>query len=498
MTWLNNKGIFNCSLFFIFITGWLIQSSIFINWDVSWLTHLADRLLNEGIHQDNFFEINTPMSIYIYIPAVLFSKLTHLSTLISIRCYIFSLVVLSSFLCSQLLNHSQDKKLLLLVLTGILLIFPISQFGQREHMFLILTLPYLFLLNTQIAPNHPLNKGGLLIGVLAGIGFAIKPHFIFVLLLLEIYISIKQKKLFRIESLTIYFILWIYVLSVIYLQPTYLSLVIPLASYFYHPEFPNAWVCFSQDSLLLFILSVLIVYCFLPKKYFSDNFSQLIFLYTVGCVIAYLIQKTGSYYRLLPAFSMGFFLLAWLFWTVTLRHVFCAFIIKDILFILLLGIILFFIPIQSVNKMIHNAIHARLTSPLNDLFSFINSQPKNKSYYFISTSPPSLIREYTHSDAKYLSEYSLPYWLLSGILASNKHDKIIYSTNHAFKQSVSQIMDNYHPDYIFVDNRIVIHGIYNSFNYIDYFSTNSCFKKTWSNYQYLGYTPPYDIYKIKS
>jgi hypothetical protein len=67
--------------------------------------------------------------------------------------------------------------------------------GQREHLLIILTLPYLVLLTSRFTDRPCVTSKAFAIGLLGVLGFALKPYFLIVPVALEIYLMIKHRSL---------------------------------------------------------------------------------------------------------------------------------------------------------------------------------------------------------------------------------------------------------------------------------------------------------------
>jgi hypothetical protein len=92
----NRKNwILCCSVLICFGVAWLTQSSLMFNSDASWLMLATKRWLTGGNYTHDFFEINPPMILYIYTPAVYLADLLHSSAAIALRIYIIILIAVS-------------------------------------------------------------------------------------------------------------------------------------------------------------------------------------------------------------------------------------------------------------------------------------------------------------------------------------------------------------------------------------------------------------------
>ena len=56
-----------------------IQLTIFLNFDVTYLTHAAKLLLEGGTYTHGFFETNPPLILFLYMPPLFLSEATSIS-----------------------------------------------------------------------------------------------------------------------------------------------------------------------------------------------------------------------------------------------------------------------------------------------------------------------------------------------------------------------------------------------------------------------------------
>src|SRR3990167_8654314 len=161
--------------------GILIQYIIFLSWDVSWLLLATHRFLEDGTYFDNFFENNPPMIIYLYVvPEWLANKLD-VNHIILFRIWIFLLAGLSlgfsECLMQQLFDQKPHEKIihaaLLTTLAFCYFLLPAYEFGQREHLMLLLVMPYLLTMAVRSSRSYISETRLLIVGLLAGFGFAI-------------------------------------------------------------------------------------------------------------------------------------------------------------------------------------------------------------------------------------------------------------------------------------------------------------------------------------
>lgn len=330
MQWLNTEKIYFLSVLTgIFLIAWHFQFNILISTDVNWTIHITQRLLEKRVYLDKFFEtnFNPPMIFYLSLPPILLMKFFEINLPLALHIYIFFLASLSLLICFQLLKKifSQNENklvwLFLCALAVIFLLLPVNEFGQRDHLLLILTMPYILLISSRLQ-DHVISRSlATLIGLLAGLGFSIKPHFFATFLLLELYYFFKlipRSRLawLRTESITILFILSIYTLSTIVIYQIYFegaSNIIPSMLHLYYLGMG------VSSSLLVFFSFV--PYCALAALFYFIQFKNdphktlntVLLIVLVGSLFSYFAQRTIWYYHVLPAFSIAFLLFVSLF-----------------------------------------------------------------------------------------------------------------------------------------------------------------------------------------
>ena len=108
---------------------------------------------------------------------------------------------------------------------------PGFSFGQREYVSVLLAMPYLASATMRLqrieGPDRLVYAG---VGLLAGIGFAIKPFFLAVPLLVELWLVTRLgwRSIFRLESVVLAATVVVYLLALVVFTPQYLTFTLPL------------------------------------------------------------------------------------------------------------------------------------------------------------------------------------------------------------------------------------------------------------------------------
>ena len=119
--------------------------------DVSWLIYTAKKMLNGNILYLQIIEVNPPLIILLTSIPVLIAKFTFLSSTYAFLFFVFSLIFISILLSAQVLKQIQSLSklnfnILIYTITLILIIVPMQDFGQREHLFVIFIFPYILMM----------------------------------------------------------------------------------------------------------------------------------------------------------------------------------------------------------------------------------------------------------------------------------------------------------------------------------------------------------------
>ncbi len=535
------RMLFYSSLVFIYVTASLLQSSYLLHQDVSSFTEWAARLLEHGSYANNFFETNPPLIIYLSIPPVLFAKYFSINMVMATRFYIFSLASLSLFICYHLsrpIFSSQDnllRQVFLLVLAFVFLILPLPSFGQREHLVVFLSMPYVLMLAARMQgySNFAL---AILIGIMAGFAFAFKPFFLVTPLLIELYYAYCKRSIFaclRVETVTMAICIVIYLIIMLLFHPDYFTVIIPFIYRYYYAGIsqPLTLMMLFPPSLLCW--TVLVYYFTQAAKIKYTCLTSLLFIEFLSFLIAYLCGRTVWYYHVLPVYSLAIILFSYLWMEQiyradTTRHDYlyqaicalllcysmmtcyfywyvppllilasCVSIFYLLIFIavyfmkwkklscmltLTLGLMFSIIPLFfSITLHQQAVVLKKATIPMLD---FLSTHAKNKSVYYLSTNALYARPLVDMAHAKSASRFPF-LWMLPGMTAKTQTNTSQLNQDKALlAEMICNDIKNNEPAYIFVDISKDQIGISKPINYMTYFGGYACFQQTWKNYRF--------------
>lgn len=307
----NRIHFFSWTIFFFLLAviTLTIQFHIPLHNDNSFFIYAARQLLMGGTYTRDFFDTNPPLIILLNIPIVLLAKSTLIDTVHIFYFYILFLGLGSlAFSCYFLKQIITDRIFYSFIVGGIaiaLLVLPNCSFGQREHLCVVLSMPYLFAAVLRLA-NKPINLLiAILIGIFAGIGFALKPYFLTTFILLELFFIFKKRNIWgwvRPESICVASVIAVY-MGIIYLFfSDYVLTAVPMLLKYY---ITDDWRIMLVNPFLLYSLLIFCVYGMGWKKWSYPILSQVLMLALLGSILSLLISHVIYFYHALPMISFA-------------------------------------------------------------------------------------------------------------------------------------------------------------------------------------------------
>ncbi len=208
--------------------------------DKNWLLYAAGMLLKGKKLYVDIVEANPPLIHWLYsIPVYIARKINvedyHVLVMLGL-CAIASTIVLVLRLVQyhSTFNANVRRQLELALLLAFVLIFRVdpSYFFDRDHIFIVLTLPYVLRWLPSLArTSFPLWLN-ILVGGMAAIGFSIKPHCLIVFAGIQLLYLLRERSfaiLASTENIILYVGVTFYLLCIFYFEPAYVYTVFPMA-----------------------------------------------------------------------------------------------------------------------------------------------------------------------------------------------------------------------------------------------------------------------------
>jgi hypothetical protein len=278
------------------------------------------QLLLEGqVPYVDFVDLNPPLIMYLNTIPVAIAGLLGLppATVFHLLCcllIVISLLEIRTLLRQQKLYAPWEVGWILgaWVMASVVVYFH-RLFGQREYLFTLLYVPFLLLRVGRYHGVEPSSRLACLIGVQAGIGCCIKPHFLVIACVVEAALLLKNravKELFRIEAAMLWLVVaaycvhWLFVPQAMF--DSFFQRWVPLVSDSYDDVY-GIGLKSTIGSLLRGRWSLLYLgivgFSFLLGVLGKDRrreFLYAISMFCIGAIAMYVAQRKGWEYQRMP------------------------------------------------------------------------------------------------------------------------------------------------------------------------------------------------------
>jgi hypothetical protein len=283
------------------------------NHDVAWILDGAGRLLDGGRFGRDVVDVNPPLAWWLAAVPVAFARLTGGGFAVAAAMLPALLAFASAALADAAWSRGSlptpSRRCLTFVTGAFLMIAPGYDYGQREHLMLIVALPYLAAASVRVEGRHLSQPLAATAGLVSAVGFCLKPWFFLIPLVTELWIGLKTRSLrsnFRTETIALVAVALGYGAALLAFAPDYVFSIVPDAEagyWTYDSSFPVV-----TSNLALALLPSLIAAAILHRGLFGaiPASAQAMFLASVGACSAAFLQMKGWPYQLLPATGFAF------------------------------------------------------------------------------------------------------------------------------------------------------------------------------------------------
>jgi len=288
-----------------------------IGHDQAWYLYAAQRMLTGvQLYGPQLTETNPPLILWLSLLPALAAQLLHVPATLALKLLVIALIVCSTTWCARMLtilnrapNPTSRTQHLLLVACIFFaeshIIF--EDFGQREHLLVILIMPYLFAIGTGGAPL--LSRRELIaVAATAGLAVSLKPQQILLLAAfqLSVALSLRGRNILRTPEFFALLCLCatclLYGACILLFAPLYLHTTLPLLrnTYWAFGMYSAAQLIKNQPAFdALFLISAAIFLFGRRRLGFSPMPAHLLAA-SLGASLAYAIQHAGFNYQKIP------------------------------------------------------------------------------------------------------------------------------------------------------------------------------------------------------
>ncbi len=288
-----------------------------INHDTAVLLYIAKVWMGGGKLYVDAIDMNTPLVFVLHLLPEALAKLTGLQGATMLVACLGVGIAASFIACRRVLSgsldpaHATSDALLPLLLLFLLIVYPNNTFGQREHIMLVLAMPYLLIASGRAQGETLSFRLRLFSGLAAGLGFAIKPYFIAIPALVELYVlsrtvGRKGKTGWRhaLSDPAPWAMLGIgvaHALFAVFVTPEYFSIALPIASEFYSEVSSWSWTDLALNQHVgppTFALPLLGIPAWFVLR---SDLARVIWLAGIGGLFSAYAQGKGWPYQVMPA-----------------------------------------------------------------------------------------------------------------------------------------------------------------------------------------------------
>lgn len=300
-----------------------------IHHDCAGILQAAQMMVLEGkrLYVD-IESVNPPLIYYLNTIPVIVADRFALSVI-----PVFSLMVFAAFIWSSIMLWralralAQGEKPVwveLIVLVWALInlgVWLIGEFGQREHLFIVLYCPFFIWRAMRWEGLSIKMPTAVSIGMLAAVGVCLKPHFVLIAMSVELYWLLVKRKpslLFTSEFIAFVIVGVAYALAFLFFMPADMhealfELTLPFVAKGYSAYNEHMAIILYANAIGLTLGIALITFTFLSKHYSDPRYRRIYHAVGVMTVLAfaiYLLQHKGWTYQAIPYYAGIVFMLA--------------------------------------------------------------------------------------------------------------------------------------------------------------------------------------------
>jgi hypothetical protein len=314
---LERRSVFLAAVGFLVALGIAAELRSSIGTDTGFLLDEAARVLGGARLYANLVEMNPPLIVLVNMAAVLLAWRVGIPEIVAYRlgCFaaLFVALGLTGLLLRRLLpDEVALRRAILLLLVFVLFNLSGQDFGEREHLLLMVAVPYLLLTAARARGREIPAPLAVLVGLLAGAGLSLKPHFVLLWLSSEAYLRLSRRVAPRVgtpETWTIAGFLALYAAVMVVWAPEYFYLVRLFAGPYTRFLYDPFWHLLLTGPGAQLTLLALIAFAALRRH---ARHPELFDVFTLGALVSLVAgaaQQKDLRYHFYPSFALAIMLL---------------------------------------------------------------------------------------------------------------------------------------------------------------------------------------------
>ena len=485
--------------------------------DQTWLLFAAGRMLDGGrIGFEDIAEENPPLIIWLSAIPVAIGRALDIPLPAALQGGVTALVAFSVIWSAILLRRESaaDSKrfagwfaLAQLFTTAV---HPWLHYAQREHIMLLLVLPYLVMAAGRIEEQTPPTGEAVVAGLCAGVGVLLKPHQVLVLFAVEGLLLVRSRRfrsMYRPEMATMLATGLGYVGAIWLWTPDYLLKLLPLAFNTYYSYHRAELSELISPMRGLKMVLVVLLWAILYRRLAHRALATVLLLAGIGATLAYVIQLKGFEYQIVPAiafFDLLFGVIVidcWLRWMPRRTTSISTGLAAAAAGVMFAGTIALYYPQQL----------ARAASSAPDDRNVVQREvsqyiPRNATVLILSTSPEAVFEQVLDRNWQWASRF-MSLWMVPAIVDAERavsrdgtaEPTAMRDAALLTRTAVSRDLRRWQPNPVLVercqDTTASCRGIGTvRLDLLQWLNQDVGFATAWSDYTREGAVGPYDLW----
>lgn len=281
--------------------------------DVSWLLTLGEKMLAGERPYVDFIEVNPPASIYLYLPALFFSRVSGVSPEFLVGLLVFAGVGVALWFSARILIKGglvSEKTAwgLASAFAVVLLVLPAATFAQREHIALISFLPFLAVATLRARHVPVALSWAIVAGLGAALTVIIKPHFVFPVLFTAAATAVcarSWRPLFALENWISASLALLYGVAVVVFYPEFIRDWVPIITAVYVAQKASIVDLLTLGAIPFWFGGLLVIVAMKRAEAFAPPF-VLLLAASAGFLASFFAQQKGLPYHSYPMLALIF------------------------------------------------------------------------------------------------------------------------------------------------------------------------------------------------
>jgi hypothetical protein len=302
----------------VFLVAIMVRGVLPFNVDVSWWLIVCERMLDGQRLYVDILETNPPMAGSVYMLGVVVARAIDARPEVVTNALIFLLIAGSLALTWRALRFSALREraggAAAVWATAMLTILPMYDFGQREHLALVVMLPALAVYILRANRERVAPSAILIAGLCAATTMNFKPYFVFGVGFCILTAAVQARDwrvLFAPENWIAAALVVIHAVCIVAFYPEYFTLIYPLVRDVYLLlKVPFLFILLTSATTL-WLLAIMVVLVLQRQRRKIDVAAVVMMAGSLGFAVSFFIQGKGWGYHAYPMVALGLLAAGW-------------------------------------------------------------------------------------------------------------------------------------------------------------------------------------------